>query len=107
MIRACDHLFTGGIVFLIVFTPFAFGAVHPWAYTTMEVVIFALVIIAMVKLVMLNRQRSTVSSPRSSSDTLTPIALPLALFIILCVLQLVPLPPSFLQVISPQTLRNL
>ena len=112
MIRACDHLFTGGILFLIVFTPFAFGAVHPWAYSTMEVVIFALVIVWMLKLALLARKQGAGSIEQGSdrltphASRLTPMVLPLALFITLCALQLVPLPPSFLQIISPQTFET-
>ncbi len=43
----CDRVFITAIVFLIVATPFAFGAVQAWAYTAMEVVMFALVIVWM------------------------------------------------------------
>ena len=35
-------LLTGGIVFLAVFMPLAFGAVHPWAYKIGEASAFAL-----------------------------------------------------------------
>ena len=43
----CDRIVTGGLLFLIVFTPFAFGSVHPWAYGLMEIVIFSLVLVWM------------------------------------------------------------
>ena len=46
----CDRIVTGGLLFLIVFTPFAFGSVHPWAYGLMEIVIFSLVLVWMTKL---------------------------------------------------------
>jgi hypothetical protein len=52
----CDRLFVAGLVFLIFFTPFAFGTVQPWAYTVMEVVIFALVIVWMIKLMIVRRE---------------------------------------------------
>ena len=35
----CDRIITGGILFLVLCTPFAFGSVHPWAYSTMGAVI--------------------------------------------------------------------
>src|SRR5687768_17001293 len=103
MTRTCDRLFTGGILFLILFTPFAFGSVHPWAYITMEVVIFALVIVWTIKRAILTRQANAQNPTPNTRDRLTPYALPLTLFIVLCALQLVPLPPSLLRMISPQT----
>jgi O-antigen ligase len=40
-----DRIIEYGIIFLIVFTPLAFGSVHPWAYSTMELTIYFLVMI--------------------------------------------------------------
>jgi hypothetical protein len=40
LLALCDRLVLGGILFLIFFTPLAFGSVHPWDYITMEVIIF-------------------------------------------------------------------
>jgi hypothetical protein len=100
-----DRLFTSGIIFLILATPFAFGAVQAWAYTAMEVVIFALVILWMVKRALLARASgaNTQHLTPNTRERLMPLALPLALFIALCAMQLVPLPPSLLKVISPST----
>src|SRR2546422_645690 len=61
-----DRIFTAGILFLIVATPFAFGTVHPWAYSTMEAVIFSLVIVWMAKLVVTRSQRSAHLGHQSS-----------------------------------------
>jgi len=47
----CDRTVTGGILFLILFTPFAFGAVHPWAFSIMEALIFLLVVVWMTKII--------------------------------------------------------
>ena len=38
-------LLTGGIVFLAVFMPLAFGAVHPWAYKIGEASAFAMLML--------------------------------------------------------------
>ena len=116
---ACDRIVTGGILFLILFTPISFGAVHPWAYTTMEVVVFGMVILWMLKVAILARKHGAWSNeqggdrltPHASRLTsLTPYALPLtlhvfplALFLIFILFQLIPLPPSLLRVFSPQT----
>src|SRR5437870_7941805 len=103
----CDRIITGGILFLVLCTPFAFGSVHPWAYSTMEAVIFSLVIVWMAKVAILAREQGAGESrhfaiPNSKCAILAP-ALPLALFIALALFQLIPLPPPLLRILSPQT----
>jgi hypothetical protein len=111
----CDRVFKSGLLFLILATPFAFGTVHPWAYSAMEAIVFGLVIVWMLKLAYLVRSRkSEVRSQMSEFDKsasrltphasrLTSLGLPLGLFTLLAVFQLVPLPPSWLRVLSPAT----
>ena len=105
----CDRIFTAGILFLIVATPFAFGTVHPWAYTTMEAIIFSLVIVWMAKRAILAREHGAWSTQqgtekvRNSKSEIRNCAIPLALFIALALFQLVPLPPEWLRAISPNT----
>src|SRR5712691_4923235 len=94
-VRACDRAVTGGILFLILFTPLAFGAVHPWAFSLMEVVVFLLVILWMGKL-LFSPDPYTLLPPRF-------LALPLMLFISFVFFQLLPLPPSLLHFVSPTT----
>src|SRR5437762_906871 len=104
MKSSCDRLTIGGILALILFTPFAFGTVHPWAYTTMEVVIFGLVVVWMIKLMVTRGQRSEVggqwseardqrSEIRDQKFRNSKLAIPLALFIALALFQLASLPP--------------
>src|SRR5882724_4202228 len=101
-----DRLFTGGLLFLIVATPFAFGTVHPWAYSAMEAIIFGLVIVWMVKRAILARKHGAWSTEqrtekiRNSKFEIRNCALPLTLFIALVLFQLMPLPPSLLRIIS-------
>ncbi len=38
-----------GLIFLIIFTPLAFGSVHVWAYTIVEVVVLLLLLIWLLK----------------------------------------------------------
>src|SRR5437667_2326438 len=103
----CDRFFTVGILFLIPFTPFAFGAVHPWAYVTMEAVIFGLVVVWMIKLMVTRGQWSEARDQRSEVKGQkfrnSKLAIPLTLFILLCLFQLTPLPPGLLRALSPQT----
>src|ERR1043166_7116578 len=100
----CDRIVTGGLLLLIVFTPFAFGSVHPLAYLAMEATIFLLVVVWMIRLV--RGQRSDVrgqSEIQNPQSEIVSLALPLALFFGLVLFQLVPLPPSLLRVLSPFT----
>jgi hypothetical protein len=64
----CDRLFTGGLLFLILATPFAFGTVHPWAYSTIEAVIFGLVIVWMAKLIVTRGRRSALTRKFFTDD---------------------------------------
>ena len=97
MIRFCDLVVSGGVFFLLLFTPFAFGAVHPWAFTVMESAIFITVSAALVKVIYLGHWSTTVGL------WLPRLAIPLALFIALVLLQLLPLPPTLIGLISPNS----
>ena len=104
----CDRTVTGGILFLILFTPFAFGSVHPWAFSMMEALIFLLVVVWMTKIIIVRGKGLGVSSHfeiRNSKFEISSsaLALPLTLFLVLVLFQMIPLPPSFLRVLSPQT----
>src|SRR5438093_751475 len=110
----CDYIVTGSLLFLIFFTPLAFGSVHPWAFSFMEGMIFLLVAVWMSKLLLGARgqelaiegpadtgiQRHGHSHPISSSPrhrvAMTPglwLLLPLLLFFSFILFQLLPLPP--------------
>ncbi|HTY56080.1 MAG TPA: O-antigen ligase family protein, partial [Candidatus Binataceae bacterium] len=90
--RSCDRLVSAGIVALIGFTPLAFGAVYPWAFCLMESVIFLLVAVWMAKIVV-----------SAAPIHLVPAAVPASLSIAILILQLVPLPPALLRMLSPTT----
>lgn len=89
--NACDRLIRWGIAFLIFFTPFAFGSVHPWAFIFMETVVLLLLIFWMGKLLL----------PPRHKQLLPPPLLPLILFLGLGCLQLLPIPPALLHLLSP------
>ena len=95
MSRACDLIVSGGIFFLLLFTPLAFGAVHPWAYIVMESAIFVLIAAAMIKLIYFGRWAGSLG-PWSSR-----LAIPFLCFSALICLQLFPLPPTLLSWLSP------
>src|SRR5262249_59273407 len=95
-----DVVVTGGILLLIIFTPLAFGAVHPWACMVMEAVIFLLTTMWMLKLI---KMRSSTFLFPSSLRAVGSFTLPLVFFIGFAVFQLTPLPPTWVRVLSPAT----
>ena len=100
----CDRTVTGGILFLILFTPFAFGSVHPWAFMLMEAALFLLVMVWGARLFFALRLPPSASSfAPSSFRFVQKLALPLLLFFILILFQLFPLPPGLLRLLSPST----
>jgi len=58
--RIANKIIEWGIIFLIVFTPIAFGTVHPWAYTIMELTVCIMVIVWIVRLAMININKTTI-----------------------------------------------
>jgi len=112
----CDKAIEGGLLFLIIFTPLAFGTVHIWSITVMELLVAFLVILWMIKSLniqrlkddyLINYNRDGGGQVLLSSSRLglvkTPLNIPILLFIALVVFQLTPLPPSALKLISPGT----
>ena len=90
------------IVALLIFTPLAFGAVHPWAYIVMESVIFLAVGGWLISHRWNLQPRSeTLLAPLSAS--VRRLVLPLVLFLGFLFFQLLPLPPLVLQTLSPAT----
>lgn len=96
MNRWCDRVVLGGVLLLLLVTPLAFGSVHPWAFSFLEVILFLLLLVWSVR--MLRAQGEAPLSP-----PLRPLLLPLLLFVGLVLLQLCPLPPAVLRVVSPAT----
>ncbi len=98
--RWIDRLVVGGLVFLVAYTPFAFGAVYCSSFVLMETTIFALVVLWMAKVWLGGNAAARAGmNRRASKGLLAPIALLLALIFV----QLVPLPPRILRAISPYT----
>lgn len=96
--RRIDHIVLLGIGLLVVFTPVCFGSVHPWAYSFMEQVSFAL-IVAWTAKAWLDGGRWLRSGGRAAAAVVLPITLLLGLL----ALETVPLPPALLARLSPAT----
>jgi O-antigen ligase len=87
-------LLDAGIIFLIVFTPLAFGAVHIWAYSLLEIVVYSLLILWAAK--------SFFSSELKFDRTLVPLYITFILFIAYSYLQTVPVSPDTVKTLSPK-----
>ena len=94
-----DRISVATICFLIFFTPLAFGSVHPWAFSLLEVAVFFLVILWMAKVIITPLASRLTPHP----SRFTPYVLPPALFLVLVLFQMTPLPASFLAALSPAT----
>jgi len=96
--RSLDRVLTALVTILVVFTPFALGAVYPWPAALIEIGVAGLVIVWAVKIAAAARTSDAVPLPKSLS--LSPPALLLAVFLLF---QLIPLPPRVMGVLSPAT----
>ena len=96
-----DKLFTRVICALVVLTPLAFGSVYPWAYRFAEFGAFAAGALWMLKLAIL-AQRGDSPAPENHA-LMRALGFPIALLLILVAVQLVPMPPAMLRVLSPAT----
>jgi O-antigen ligase len=88
-----DRLIEAGALFLLVFTPLAYGTVEPWSEAIAELVVLAMAIVWLLR--MLGDWEVRVELP--------PGWLPGFLFLALVLLQAVALPAGLLEVASPWT----
>ena len=107
-----DRLIKIILIFLLVFTPIAFGSMELWALTVMEFGILAM--IALYVIGGMFSKREPLKEQPSASDVsadpkntkrrsyLLPIFL-LCLFLALILFQMIPLPPGLLKILSPKT----
>src|SRR5271170_5707031 len=97
-----DGLVVAGLILILGFAPMAFGSVHLWAYTLLEIAQFALVILWTLRIWLEGAKpaRRAIADP-----DLFGLALPLMLFAGLLVFQIAPMPPLVMRVISPATYR--
>ena len=94
-----DKFIFAGIISLLVFAPLAFGSVHVWAYSLVEIGVFSLLLLWVVNGLIASRE-----------ETLAWAKTPLNLFAVLLLafigLQLTPLPPVLAALVSPGTVAD-
>jgi tetratricopeptide (TPR) repeat protein len=101
-LRWLDDTVLAGLILILAFAPLAFGAVHQTAYALLETIQYALLILWMVRVRLEGAKPARTAIARSD---VVGIAVPVALFALLLGLQLLPLPPALMRVISPATYR--
>jgi len=95
----CDRIIFGGLIFLLIFAPLAFGSVHVWAYSLIELVVFFL-------LALWFADRLIFSKRDALEWVKTPVNLFPVLLLFFIGLQMVPLPSSLISFLSPQTFAD-
>ncbi len=97
--RIRRSILIGGIVFLALFMPLAFGAVHPWAYKIGEATAFALLMLWPFG------RAARDGQPAELGPQILTFTIPIAGFLGFALLQLLPIPPAATRIISPSTYR--
>lgn len=85
-----------GIYLLIFLTPFAFGGVELWAKGAIQILAGLVVLVWL-----LDRLASRERRPPADRRVLLLVGAPIVLFVLLVAFQAVPLPPSWIQTLSP------
>ncbi len=85
------------VIFLLAFTPLAFGTVHPWSKFIFVSVTLALGLIGLV-LFRINREAQERPTPAIAPEFMLGLG-----FLVLLIIQTVPLPKSLVTVLSPGT----
>ncbi|MGA1825691.1 MAG: O-antigen ligase family protein [bacterium] len=95
--RIIRSIIDGGLIFIVVFAPLAFGAVHIWAYTMVVLLVFFILILCIVTNYLFAQEREAVVEKE-----LLPVYSAFALFLVTVCFQIVPLPPNIIRLLSPQ-----
>src|SRR5512136_30483 len=91
------------LIFLLIFTPIAFGSMEIWAFSLMELGIFLIIILGTMQWAF--RKPSGVDNHHDPilGRSWTFPAIFLGLFLLLVLLQMLSLPAGFLKILSPKT----
>ncbi|MBI5885680.1 MAG: O-antigen ligase family protein [Deltaproteobacteria bacterium] len=90
-----NHVIEKGISFLLIFTPLAFGTVQPWSVAVMEAAAFIVFGAWLIRMSVLKR----------AEFYITPVLFFMLMLAVVAVIQITPMPPGLLSVISPSSAR--
>ena len=101
-----NSLITLILIFLILFTPIAFGAMELWAFSVMELGILLIMILWAIQtgILQLRASKKSFDSAIYNPQSAIPMVL-LSLFLLLILFQMLLLPSGVLKIISPETLE--
>ena len=93
------------LIFLIIFTPIAFGSVELWAFSMMELGILLIIILWAIQSLILRTPylSGRQANPQLKTQNTKFAILFLSLFLLLILFQLLPLPSGLLKILSPKT----
>jgi len=92
------------LIALILFTPVAFGSAELWAYSSMELgILFIILLAAVRRLTVHGSQGSNLPGHPSGHPVLNVSIVLFALFLLLILFQMISLPSGILKIISPKT----
>jgi len=87
-----------GLIVIVVFSPLAFGSVHIWAYTLMELIVCSLLILWAAQQVLFPAQWEGIEG----NQELAPVYASFILFFGFVLFQIIPLPPQIVRFLSPK-----
>lgn len=87
-----------GLILIILFSPLAFGSVHIWAYTLLELIVFSLLILWAARQVLFPHNMEDVGGTKE----LAPVYVSLIIFLGFVLLQIIPFPPQVVRFFSPR-----
>jgi tetratricopeptide (TPR) repeat protein len=93
---ALDAILEAVLIVLLAFMPFAFGAIEPWAQSIVMFVVFTLSVGLLIRC----------SITPTTVLTKTWSVIPMILFVLLVAAQLIPLPESWVHLVSPHTVAR-
>jgi hypothetical protein len=94
------------LIFLIVFTPIAFGSMELWAFSVMELSILLVIILAAAQTFTLNvpKRSNLPNNPNGHTHLhIHALTILLCLFLLFILFQIISLPSGLIKIISPKT----
>ena len=107
-ITFCNRIIEFGLIAIVIFSPLAYGSVSVRSYSLMELTVFFLALVWIVKMG-LCKQLGFWSNKTSSSSrrnrSLRLFYFPIIFFFLLSIFQLIPLPAKVIKFLSPNTYK--
>jgi len=91
------------LLFLLVFTPVAFGSMEPWAFSIMELAILSIIILWAIQSLTLRIPNSPLRVGASTHPRIHMEIILLSLFLLFILFQIVSLPSGLIKILSPKT----